>query len=153
MGLVAYMNLDALNRLIGEAPRSRRCSIRVDRTRSDALYRHLKEFPRVAVVASKAAMLQNFRETSARNLLFFTAVLTAFAAVIAIGVVYNNARIALQERALGAGEPARAGLHARRGLDVPAGRAGPGGRHRAAAGLRAGLRAGVDDASDDGAVT
>ena len=35
----------------------------------------------------------------ARNLLFFTAVLTAFAAVIAIGVVYNNARIALQERA------------------------------------------------------
>ena len=41
----------------------------------------------------------NFRETSARNVLFFTTILTAFAAVIAIGVVYNNARIALQERA------------------------------------------------------
>jgi putative ABC transport system permease protein len=44
-------------------------------------------------------MLQNFRETSARNVLYFTTILTAFAAVIAIGVVYNNARIALQERA------------------------------------------------------
>jgi putative ABC transport system permease protein len=35
---------------------------------------------------------------SARNVLFFTAVLTAFAAVIAVGVVYNNARIQLAER-------------------------------------------------------
>jgi putative ABC transport system permease protein len=52
----------------------------------------------VAVVASKIAMLDNFRETSARNVLFFTAILTGFAAMIAIGVVYNNARIALQER-------------------------------------------------------
>ena len=43
-------------------------------------------------------MLANFRETSARNVLFFTAILTGFAAMIAIGVVYNNARIALQER-------------------------------------------------------
>ena len=44
-------------------------------------------------------MLANFRETSARNVLFFTTILSAFAAVIAIGVVYNSARIALQERA------------------------------------------------------
>ena len=73
--------------------------MRLDGAQRDALFRHLKEFPRVATVASKAAMLPNFRETSARNVLFFTAILTAFAAVIAIGVVYNNARIALQERA------------------------------------------------------
>ena len=73
--------------------------MRLDRSQSDALFRHLKEFPRVATVASKVAMLENFRETSARNVLFFTTILTAFAAVIAIGVVYNNARIALQERA------------------------------------------------------
>jgi len=65
----------------------------------EALFRHLKEFPRVATVSSKAAMLQSFRETSARNVLYFTTILTAFASVIAIGVVYNNARIALQERA------------------------------------------------------
>ena len=99
IGLSAYMNLDALNRLMGEGDSVSGFSVKIDRTRSEALFRHLKEYPRVATVASKTAMLQNFRETSARNVLFFTAILTAFAVVIAVGVVYNNARIALQERA------------------------------------------------------
>jgi putative ABC transport system permease protein len=99
VGLSAYMDLDALNRLLREGDSVSSIAVRIDRTRSDALFRQLKLHPRVATVASKTAMLQNFRETSARNLLFFTAVLTAFAAVIAIGVVYNTARIALQERA------------------------------------------------------
>jgi len=99
IGLFAYMDLDALNRLMGEGGTFSAFSVRLDRSQSDALFRHLKEFPRVATVTSKAAMLQNFRETSARNVLYFTTILTAFASVIAIGVVYNNARIALQERA------------------------------------------------------
>jgi putative ABC transport system permease protein len=99
IGLLAYMDLDALNRLLGEGDTFSAFSVRVDRSQSDALFRRLKEFPRVATVASKAAMLQSFRETSARNVLYFTTILTAFASVIAIGVVYNNARIALQERA------------------------------------------------------
>jgi putative ABC transport system permease protein len=99
IGLLAYMDLDALNRLLGEGDTFSTFSVRLDRSQSDALFRHLKEFPRVATVASKVAMLQSFRETSARNVLYFTTILTAFASVIAIGVVYNNARIALQERA------------------------------------------------------
>jgi putative ABC transport system permease protein len=99
IGLVAYMDLDALNRLAGDGDTYSAFSVRLDPSRSDALFRHLKEYPRVATVASKAAMLANFRETSARNVLYFTTIVTAFAAVIAIGVVYNNARIALQERA------------------------------------------------------
>lgn len=44
-------------------------------------------------------MLQSFKETSAKNVLFFTTIFTGFAAVIAFGVVYNSARIALAERA------------------------------------------------------
>jgi putative ABC transport system permease protein len=84
---------------MGEGSTYSAFSVRLDRSQSEALFRHLKEFPRVATVASKVATLTNFRETSARNVLYFTTILTAFAAVIAIGVVYNNARIALQERA------------------------------------------------------
>jgi putative ABC transport system permease protein len=99
IGLFAYMDLDALNRLMGEDDTYSSFSVRLDGAQRDALFRHLKEFPRVATVASKSAMLANFRETSARNVLYFTTILTAFASVIAIGVVYNNARIALQERA------------------------------------------------------
>jgi len=44
-------------------------------------------------------MLRNMQEMTARNILIMSAVLTLFAIVIAVGVVYNNARIALAERA------------------------------------------------------
>ena len=43
-------------------------------------------------------MLRNMQELTARNILIMSTVLTLFAAVIAVGVVYNNARIALAER-------------------------------------------------------
>ena len=101
IGLSAYMDLGALNRLMGEGDTVSGVAVLSSTApaRADALFRRLKEHPRVATVASKFAMVQNFHETSARNILFFTAILTAFAVVIAVGVVYNNARIALQERA------------------------------------------------------
>ena len=99
IGLAAYMRLPLLTRLAGEPDTLSSFSVQVDRAHEDALFRALKAYPRIATVASKAAILQNFRDTTARNVLFFTSVLTVFAAVIAVGVVYNNARIALQERA------------------------------------------------------
>jgi putative ABC transport system permease protein len=43
-------------------------------------------------------MLRNMEEISARNVRIMSTILTLFAAVIAVGVVYNNARIALAER-------------------------------------------------------
>jgi putative ABC transport system permease protein len=43
-------------------------------------------------------MLRNMEEISARNIRIMSTVLTIFASVIAVGVVYNNARIALAER-------------------------------------------------------
>jgi putative ABC transport system permease protein len=47
----------------------------------------------------KDSLLQTFRDTAARNMLFFTGVLTVFAATVAVGIVYNSARISLAERA------------------------------------------------------
>jgi putative ABC transport system permease protein len=49
-------------------------------------------------VFSKATLLRNMQEVSARNVRIMSTVLTLFATVIAVGVVYNNARIALAER-------------------------------------------------------
>jgi len=57
-----------------------------------------KAMPRVAGAWSKATMLRNMEEISARNVRIMSTILTTFAAVIAIGVVYNNARIALSLR-------------------------------------------------------
>ena len=98
IGLFAYMDRDTLGRLTGDAATVSSVATKLDPAQADTLFARLKEFPRVAIAASKTAMLANFRETSARNVLFFTTILTGFAAMIAIGVVYNNARIALQER-------------------------------------------------------
>jgi len=63
------------------------------------LLERLKAIPQAAGVIVNRTLLDTFRDTSAKNVLFFTAVLSAFAAVIAVGVVYNNARIQLAERA------------------------------------------------------
>ncbi|OGA20908.1 MAG: hypothetical protein A3I01_09525 [Betaproteobacteria bacterium RIFCSPLOWO2_02_FULL_65_24] len=71
----------------------------INQYREAELLQRLKQIPAVAVVVVNRALVDTFRETSARNILFFTTVLTIFAATIAAGVVYNNARIQLAERA------------------------------------------------------
>lgn len=98
-GLVAYMDLKALNRLVDEADTISAVDVRLDAAGQAALFERIKATPGVATVAIKANSLQSFRETSARNVLVFTSVFTVFAATIAVGVVYNSARIALAERA------------------------------------------------------
>lgn len=99
IGLAAYMDVRALNRLMNEGDSANLASVTIERGDTEAFFAALKQMPRVATAASKRAMLENFRATSARNVLVFTGTLTAFALVIAIGVVYNSARIALAERA------------------------------------------------------
>jgi len=99
LGLAGYMEINALNRLMGEGPSVSSVAVSVDPERATELYARLKERPRVATVAVKASTLQTFEETSARNIIVFTTIITLFAAAIAIGVVYNSARIALAERA------------------------------------------------------
>jgi len=98
MGLNAYMDRVALNRLLGDGDLSSGFVLAVERGREDALLEAIKALPRVAGAFSKATMLRNMQEISARNVRIMSTILTAFAAVIAVGVVYNNARIALAER-------------------------------------------------------
>jgi putative ABC transport system permease protein len=99
MGMNAYIERRALNRLLREGDVVNQLTLAVDRGRDDALLNRLKELPRVGAAVSKSVMLRNIEEVTARNVLVFSAILTLFATVIAIGVVYNNARIALAERA------------------------------------------------------
>jgi putative ABC transport system permease protein len=98
MGLNAYMERRALNRLLGEGDQSNQFSLAVERSREPALLEATKQLPRIVGAFSKATMLRNMQEVSARNVRIMSTILTTFATVIAIGVVYNNARIALAER-------------------------------------------------------
>lgn len=99
LGMNAYIERHALNALLREGDIVNQLTVAVDRGHDAELLNELKELPRVAIAVSKSVLKQNIEEVTARNLMVFSGILTAFATVIAIGVVYNNARIALAERA------------------------------------------------------
>ena len=98
-GMNAWMRLEDLNRLAREGAVVSGAGLLVDRAQETMLLERLKQMPVAAVVIVNRTLVDTFRETSAKNVLFFTAILSAFAATIAVGVVYNNARIQLAERA------------------------------------------------------
>lgn len=98
IGLAAYMDLHALHRLLREGQVISTVAVTVEASQRRALYARLKAMPKVATVAIKATLLRSFQETSARNILVYTTIITIFAAAITVGVVYNSARIALAER-------------------------------------------------------
>lgn len=98
MGLNAYMNRPALNRALGEGDVSGGFMLSLAPGSEAGLLEATRQMPKVAGAFSKASMLRNMQEVSARNIRIMSSVLTLFAAVIAVGVVYNNARIALAER-------------------------------------------------------
>ncbi|WP_426144985.1 ABC transporter permease [Polaromonas sp. DSR2-3-2] len=98
MGMNAYIERRTLNRLLQEGDQSSWFAVVVERGREAAFLEASKQLPRVVGVFSKASLLRNMQEVSARNIRIMSTVLTLFATVIAVGVVYNNARIALAER-------------------------------------------------------
>ncbi|MBT9594993.1 MAG: FtsX-like permease family protein [Vitreoscilla sp.] len=99
MGLNAYMERGALNRLMGDGDLTTGVVLAVERGGEAAVLNATKGLPRAAGAWSKSTMLRNMEAISARNVRIMSTTLTIFASIIAIGVVYNNARIALAERA------------------------------------------------------
>lgn len=98
IGLNAYMDIEALHRLMREQDSVSGAFLSVDSQNDEVLYAKLKKLPNVASVALPQVALKSFNETFAQNIGTSTFVLIVFAAVIAFGVIYNGARIALSER-------------------------------------------------------
>ncbi|MEZ6234377.1 MAG: ABC transporter permease [Phycisphaerales bacterium] len=98
IGSSAMMSLEAADRLMRQDGVVSGATLLVDPDRTLELYRVLKRTPRVAGVSLKDATIRSFRTTMAENLLRMRLVNVAFACVIAVGVVYNAARISLAER-------------------------------------------------------
>ena len=99
IGVSAYMEISALNRLMREGPSISGAYIAADSRHLNEIYATLKEMPRVAGTEVRANSIRNFHDTMGDTLLIFTAINTFLAGTIAFGVVYNSARIALSERA------------------------------------------------------
>jgi putative ABC transport system permease protein len=98
IGLAAYMDAEALARLLREGGSVSGAWLRIDAREQPRLYAELKRTPAVAGVMLKGVLLQSFEDTLARSLGVFNTVLVSFACVIAFAMVYNTARIALSER-------------------------------------------------------
>lgn len=98
MGISAYMNIDAVQRLMGDGRAFSGAFLQVEPSQADELYRRLKEMPRVAAVSRKAAFIESFRQIFAKNLNVLVFFFILFATIISFGVVYNSARISLSER-------------------------------------------------------
>ena len=99
LGMNAYIERRALNTLLREGDLVNQITVAVERGHDAAFLNKLKQLPRIAAAVSKTVMRGNIEDVTARNVMVFSAILTTFACIIAVGVVYNNARIALAERA------------------------------------------------------
>jgi putative ABC transport system permease protein len=98
LGVSAYMEIRALNRLMQEGATISGAYLAVDEQAVDDLYTLMKRTPAIASIALRKAMLQRFQETIAASQGIATFIQIVFACVIAFGVVYNAARISLSER-------------------------------------------------------
>jgi len=98
LGLSAFMNIDALHRLMQEGDVSTGALMLVDTAQDAHLSTVLKSTPAVAGAGFKRAVLKSFREVLANNMGLSIFITLLFAGVIAFGVVYNAARISLSER-------------------------------------------------------
>jgi putative ABC transport system permease protein len=98
-GLNGHMPADALGRLLGEARNTNVALLRIDPNASSEIDARLKDMPNVASVARHSTMLERFEEESGKMIATVAVIIMAFAATITIGVVYNDARIALSIRA------------------------------------------------------
>jgi putative ABC transport system permease protein len=92
------MDLAALNRMMGDPPLASGAHLLTDARQADALYAALKATPVAAGIASKVAAVARFRQTMDETMVTMITFYALFSSLIAFGVVYNSARIALSER-------------------------------------------------------
>jgi putative ABC transport system permease protein len=98
LGLNAYMELDALDRALGEEPQLSGVLLDIDRGQRDPLLRRLAEVPGVILVNEPPALRDAFDAQTGRMMMVWTLIVVVFGSVIAVGVVFNTARVALSER-------------------------------------------------------
>ena len=98
LGVMGYMNLNALNRLMNEGDAISGAYLVTDSNYRNKLFQTFIKMPRVSETVVRDNEIRNFYDVMAKGMLFFTFISTMMACSIAFGVVYNSARISLSER-------------------------------------------------------
>jgi putative ABC transport system permease protein len=99
IGSGVQMSIEDLNALMREGSVVSGANLTVDDSQTSALYRKLKASPDVVGVGLQDVAQHNFRVLMDQNIGLSIWVYSSFAALIAIGVVYNSVRISFSERA------------------------------------------------------
>lgn len=97
-GVGAYMDIAALRRILKEGDTVNGAYLALDHKHWDAFMREVKDTPRAAFVMVKRDQLAAFRETTGKSIGIIRKLYFVLATIVAFGVVYNSARIALSER-------------------------------------------------------
>lgn len=97
-GLGVYMNIEFLRRLMREGQTISGVHVSIDPLHWDDFVTRVKESPRIRSLAVTAASRQSYQETTGDMLDIMQVIYLTFAVIVAFGVVYNSARIALSER-------------------------------------------------------
>jgi putative ABC transport system permease protein len=98
LGKTIYMEIGGLDRLLGEPETYSGVNLLVDPAHERLLHATLKRTSEIVAVATRRGTLANFRGMSETVVTFVEQIEVIFAVIIAFGVVYNSARIALAER-------------------------------------------------------
>jgi putative ABC transport system permease protein len=93
-----YMSRAALNRLLREPELASGSYLSIAPRRESDVMSQLKAFPGIAGVVSRRATIRSMNDQMRQSMVFVLALIITSACVIALGVVYNSARIALSER-------------------------------------------------------
>jgi putative ABC transport system permease protein len=98
LGIAAYMGSTELSGLMGERPRANVVLLAVDPRDIDEVIERLNDLPAVAAVSRPSVDRGLVRAEEGDVLVVMQVILALFSAAIAVGVVYNNARIAFELR-------------------------------------------------------
>ncbi len=98
LGVMGYMNLNALNRLMNEGDAISGAYLMTDEHYREKLFRSFVEMPRVSEIVVRQNEIRSIYDVMAKAMLFFMFIASLMASSIAFGVVYNSARISLAER-------------------------------------------------------
>lgn len=98
VGLGAAMEIGALNRAMGEGALISGVNLRIDPLQDADFFAAAKSTPETSFVIVLGRTVERFRETIAENILVMVTVYVGLAGIIAVGVIYNFARIALSEQ-------------------------------------------------------
>lgn len=98
LGMTAYLPRRLLNRYLEEGHAINGAYVAIDPEAERRVYDQLKRLPVVAGTVLRTAAIDNFYQTMEQSILYFTLVTAILGSIIAFGVVFNSARIALSER-------------------------------------------------------